>query len=70
MKIVEASYLTQSRNDARGVEPRGHVVEMSLVTQDGPEFASQAAFHQKVHELAVLECAVQSETRIDSGVNE
>ena len=70
MKIVEASYLTQSRNDARGVEPFGHVVEMSLVAQDGPEFASQAAFHQEVHELAVLECAVQSEKRIDSAVNE
>ena len=43
--------LTNRRNDAGGAEPRGLVVEGAVVAQAGPEFASEAALHQKVDEL-------------------
>jgi len=52
--------LTQSRNNAGGVEPRGVVVKVTLVTKDGPEFASKTTLHQEVDEFPVLESAVQS----------
>ena len=62
MKI--SRLLTKSRNDASGVEPRGLVVEATVVTQAGPEFASKAALHQEVDELLVLEGAMHSGTKI------
>ena len=51
--------VVEGLDDAAGVEPRGGVVKVAAVPEDGPELPAQAGLHQHVEILAVFECFEQ-----------
>lgn len=53
MQVVERLH------HASRIETRGRIVEVSLVTQDRPQLAAQAALHQHVQIFAILKGFVQ-----------